>query len=753
MSVVYRARSIAPPLGQEAAVKLLSMATATANGRARFEREIKILARLRHPGIAPIFDAGVADDGTPWFAMGLVDGVDVAAWLHDRAPEPRECVQLLLQVCDAVDYAHRHMVIHRDIKPSNVLIDHSGHAVLLDFGISRLLEEGAEPNASLATASYAFSPRFSAPEQVRGGEVTTATDVFGLGCLLHLMLTGQPPVFPEGRPDDECRDPATLARPAEDKGLKRLLSGDLGAILRRALKRDPGERYPGAAELAADLRAWQHGMPVTARPDSTFYRFRKFMLRHKTGTALTTALAVSLLAGATAFGWQAHKARIEAERANLTREFLFDVFAEADVVGRGNRQPDVRATLRKAAELAPTRFANRLDLQSEALRLVGRLQRLNMDNRAAAQTLRKALAVDEARNAPWDDERRHTARQLSTALRLLGKPEEAAKVTQGWMAADPAASRMTSSFHCAGTLDLDYADWHDRRTHYETVLDRCRQFAVGDPQRLLFISRMATVRRVDGDPQGAYELSNSEDVALRQAHNLPADVWRGWADLKTELAQSLGAIERWDDSAKVAGDAVRMVERHVGPNSPFLVGPLRILGGRLRDAERYTDARKALERALKINRNLGDGRIRAEDAFILLDLGATAFAEKDYAASAVYLERSLNAFDVAGIGGIDKGTTLDLLSAARRETGDNRRAAQAARSALAFYRSELPEHTERVAQASLQLCLALAGLGKSDAIAHCEAGLTIDRKERPDNSELLNADRAMLAQAHKLLGR
>ncbi|WP_162455557.1 serine/threonine-protein kinase [Pseudoxanthomonas kalamensis] len=295
MSVVYRARSLQPPAGQRAAVKLLSLAAATDEGKARFAREIDILVRLSHPGIAPVLDAGVAEDGTPWFAMALVEGIDIETWCREQGLDTAQRVELFLQVCDAVEYAHRHLVIHRDIKPSNVLVDHEGRVVLLDFGISRMLEEGA--SELTGTGIYALTPRYAAPEQLHGGAITTATDVYGLGSLLHQLLVGKPPQFPEDVADAECRDPAVLLDRENDRARRRLLVGDLGAILKKALAREPVRRYPGAAELGADLRAWQAGRPVAAHHDSGWYRFGKFIARHRLAASLTTALLLALVGG------------------------------------------------------------------------------------------------------------------------------------------------------------------------------------------------------------------------------------------------------------------------------------------------------------------------------------------------------------------------------------------------------------------------------------------------------------------------
>ncbi|TYT26046.1 tetratricopeptide repeat protein [Luteimonas viscosa] len=313
MSVVYRARSLTPPAGQEAALKLLSMAAATAAGRARFGREIEILVRLRHPGIAPLHEAGVAADGTPWFAMALVEGIDIATWCREQGPGVAQRVELLLQVCDAVAHAHRHLVIHRDIKPSNVMVDAEGRAILLDFGISRMLEAGAADVTG--TGTYAFTPRYAAPEQIAGGAITTATDVYGLGSLLHLLLLGGAPQFPAHAPDAECVHPATLARREGDRALRKALSGDLGEILHKSLARDPARRYPGASELATDLRAWKAGEPVAARQGGRAYRMRRFVARHRLPVALGTGMVLALAVGAALALWQRQEALHQAGQA------------------------------------------------------------------------------------------------------------------------------------------------------------------------------------------------------------------------------------------------------------------------------------------------------------------------------------------------------------------------------------------------------------------------------------------------------
>ena len=289
MSRVYRARSATAPVGQVAAVKLLAVPAPGEDLLARFSRETEILVRLQHPGIAPLLDAGVAADGRPWFAMTLAEGQQIDAWCQRGALPARDRVRLVRQVADAVAHAHRLLIVHRDIKPGNVMVDARGRAVLLDFGISRVLEEGAAELTS--GGSYPFTPRYAAPEQREGGAISTATDVYGLGALLYKLLLDEAPAL---GPDGE------LAMPAGAH-----LSGDLDAILRKALARDPRDRYAGAAEFGADLDAWLEVRPVQARRGGRVYRLRRWVGRNPTLAALSAALAASLVIGFGASTWQA----------------------------------------------------------------------------------------------------------------------------------------------------------------------------------------------------------------------------------------------------------------------------------------------------------------------------------------------------------------------------------------------------------------------------------------------------------------
>jgi hypothetical protein len=361
MAVVYRARSLAEP-HRLAALKLLSLATRGA-GEERFRREQAILARLDHPRIAALLDAGSAEDGGLWLAMSLVEGEPIDVWCRHQRLELRDRIALLLQVCDAVAYAHRSLVVHRDIKPSNVLVDAGGHVRLLDFGIARLIEDTSDAEAT-ATRWRALSPAYAAPEQFAGGAATTAMDVFGLGALMYTLLCGRAPrsgtdaeaaILPPSRQRLDARDPALPPG--------RVLRGDLDAIALKALDRDPRRRYPSVDALAADLQRWHEGRAVHARAPTMFYRLSRSLKRHWLPAALAlvavlalvggSAIALERAAAAERERMAAERARDEAEagraRADALRSFLQGVF-ETQVPGRPREELPTTAMLLEEAE-------------------------------------------------------------------------------------------------------------------------------------------------------------------------------------------------------------------------------------------------------------------------------------------------------------------------------------------------------------------------------------------------------------------
>jgi serine/threonine-protein kinase len=353
MGEVWLAERIEGGFGQQAALKLVRAAVAREHALARFRLERQVLARLNHPAIAKILDGGIAPDGRPWFAMELVPGRPITDFVRERPLSLRERLRLLIAVCEAVDYAHRNLVVHRDLKPSNIVVGAGGEPKLLDFGLAKLLERDDDPGLT-RTHMLAFTPAYAAPEQVLGGAITTATDVYALGVLLYEMLTARLPHDRGGRNpaalaevvshETVTRPSLVLRRDASGERVgpdalhrARALEGDLDTIALKALHREPERRYQGAAALADDLRRYLEGRPITARPDTLGYRARRFVGRHRVGVALGALAFLSLGTGLGAALVQRNRARheaaraqSEAQRAERIKSFALDLLSQAD---------------------------------------------------------------------------------------------------------------------------------------------------------------------------------------------------------------------------------------------------------------------------------------------------------------------------------------------------------------------------------------------------------------------------------------
>ncbi len=342
MGSVWLARRNDGRFERQVALKFLNIALLGKEGEDRFKREGKILALLAHRHIAELIDAGVTDAGQPYLVLEHVDGDQIDRYCDQRQLDLHARIRLFLQVLDAVAAAHANLIVHRDLKPSNVLVRTDGEVKLLDFGIAKLIE--AENNSEHQTAftigGTALTPEYAAPEQLKGETITVSTDVYALGVLLYLLLTGRHPAG-EGqsspaelikaiveseplRPSDAVAAAVTdsgdaaaraLMRSASVEKLRRVLRGDLDTILAKALKKDPRERYASVAAFADDLRRYLNCEPIKARPDTLMYRAGKFARRHRAGLFIALLALVGVATGITGMLVQARTARIQRDMA------------------------------------------------------------------------------------------------------------------------------------------------------------------------------------------------------------------------------------------------------------------------------------------------------------------------------------------------------------------------------------------------------------------------------------------------------
>ncbi len=319
MGSVFLARRLDAPQAPEVAVKVIKRGMDSEFVVGRFRHERQILASLDHPNIARLLDGGTTDDGLPYFVMEYIEGEAVDEYCGRHGLTVNQRLDLFLQICAAVSYAHRHLVVHRDIKPKNILVTRDGVPKLLDFGLAKVLSpEPAEAVSRTATALRMLTPNYASPEQVRGDPITTATDVYSLGVVLYELLAGCRPYRISHHSSGEIARVVCEVEPERPPKSARV-PADLSTIALTALRKEPQRRFASVDHLAEDIGRYRSGLPVSARKDTFGYRAGKFLRRHRAGVAAAVVVLLAIVGGLTATTWQARVA--ETERARAERRY------------------------------------------------------------------------------------------------------------------------------------------------------------------------------------------------------------------------------------------------------------------------------------------------------------------------------------------------------------------------------------------------------------------------------------------------
>lgn len=578
MSRVFLARRADGQFEQDVALKLLRPGLDTELDRARFRAERQIVASLNHPNIARLIDGGLTADGQPFLVLEYVDGQPIDAYCESRALSDRQRIVLFLKVAEATQYAHRNLIIHRDIKASNILVDAAGNVKLLDFGLAKLLEPGTYGSPRPDTVAHWMTPEYAAPEQIRRRPVSTLTDVYQLGIVLYRLLTNRLPFTAAGRDLHDLEaavlrdDPPVPSEvvAATGKARAKHLQGDLDAIVLKALRKEPEERFASVEAFADDLRRYLSGHPIRARRSSSLHRARRFVDRHRVETVAAVAITVSLALGTGIATTQArHAARERDIAAVASREsqavtsFVLGLFETSDPAETRGDTLTAAELVRRAATRAellhdqPLAQARMLEVTAQLYHSVGQLEN-------ARTTLERALEIRQRAGAGDPLDLAGTLRQLASELLSLGR----------YAAADSAAR--------------------------EALRIQTRVLGPEDPALAFTLHQLARIAFFRGDLLSA-EAFHRRALAVRE-HGLGLNDSLT-ADSHLALGGTLRATGQIPAAEREFRTGLSILEKTVGPNSPEIAQAIVAIAYLLdEDRGKADEADPLYRRALEIRR-------------------------------------------------------------------------------------------------------------------------------------------------------
>jgi len=787
MGAVYLVSRADGAYTQHAALKRL---TSAGPGRAeRFRQERQILARLEHIGIARLLDGGVTPpapgvpEGAPYLVMEYVEGEPLTRYADTHQLDVEARVRLFGQVCDALGYAHRHLVVHRDVKPSNVFVADEGgpgstglgRVKLLDFGVAKLLEE--DPNADLTQTGLAhLTPEYAAPEQVEGGPITAATDVYALGVLLYELLAGQRP-YEIARPtlssivEAVCNTRPAAPSTVADGDRPRVLRGDLDTIVMKALAKEPERRYGSALELGADLRRYLNGHPVVARTPTLAYRARRFAGRHRVSlVAGVIALAVALTAltaAAVRVTQERDLAQQAAEEAEAVAEVQSEILevlspafrAEIDTSSEAVRAPSITEVVDQTVEKVEAVYEENPAVLARSLAsLASTLMQRGNDRRADSLFIRAIdlrRPLDQAGDAVLHEAllgRGQIARRQQDleAARVFFR--EALEIERAHPEVLGASTTSSTEMYLAGILD-DSAE--RERGLLRTLAERRASLPAEDIGIAQAHNALASYYFREGDSRSAFaEFTAAERVARQTL----GDLHPSMSVIRSNIVFTLGRLARYSEAEQMARAAIDAAER--GELGPRRLGLMRqalshilFYQGRLEEAER--EARMALgllneahgpdtpataavakdhvqtlaelgrvDEALEaaMHRETVERQAGRQGVHVRLMVAGCLFVKGDREQAMERLEGALRDYDPAEGAPETRAGVLRTAGEMLHASGSSARAEPMLRDALGIARATYADEAWGVLRLRFALGLTLADLGRVDeARPHLEA--------------------------------
>jgi serine/threonine-protein kinase len=782
MAVVYLAERADGSYSQRVALKVLRHGLTDDQAQYQFVKERQILASLDHHSIARLLDAGTTARGWHYLAMEYVEGVPIDRYCDERRLPIDARLTLFLQVLEAVQYAHGHLVVHRDLKPSNIVVTREGAVKLLDFGIARLLQPATlDLAAPTRNGAWLMTPEFASPEQLRGDPVSTASDVYQLGLLLYYLLCGREPYSTQGRTpldairvicESEPKPPSATVgnedintdiyavRGTTSARLRRTLRDDLDAIVLKALRKEPAQRYASVERFMDDIRRYQKGCPVSAHRGAWSYRTGKFVRRHAPMLGL---IAVAFVAVASVATWHAiqlanarNRARLEAANAARVGEFLANVLS-----GTGSRIASGGTTARQlldwGAERIQTELADQPEMKAHLLNVIGGVY-VQYDLFDQAQPL-----LDQA---------------LSQNTRLYGRNSKQTADTLYWMATlashrdDNARAislyeevlRIRESVF--GPRDVTIADGLAAlasallRAGETPAASRAAQSALdiysqkvdaNDERVLTTINVLISCAFNAGDLRRARTLF--EQLLPRVEHSLGPN-HRNYAAALGNLAFIKVELGDYEGVEQELRRSIQLYERLYGPDHGSISAKWVVLGNLLHQTGRLSESLATFQHAIDSQRRVTGPGDRVE-AFALSNMSSALRSRGDLDAA---LERIQAALDILrkllGPSHDEYAEALQAYGEIQLERNELAAAVPALTEAAAALRAKhAPGHYETATAQLANALLLMRTQRPTDAETEIRAGLSVYQKTFPPNHRLVIAARSALGEALLLQGK
>jgi serine/threonine-protein kinase len=665
MGMVFKGERMDGEFQHQVAIKLIRKGFGSEKIVSRFKMEREILANLSHPNIAHLHDGGVLKDGTPYLIMEYIDGIPIDRYCNEQKLTVNQRLELFKKICSAVQYAHSKLVVHRDLKPDNIYVNSDGEVKILDFGVAKLLDTELTEATLLETrpGQKLWTPQYAAPEQIRGEQVAIQTDIYALGILLHKLLTDTYPFDLKEKNlreiehtivDDSpasltqsLRNSSSLKEIAEHRNttpqkLLKNLTGDLNALVLKAIRKEPEHRYESVSRLLEDIERYQSGIPLIARKGTWKYRGSKFLRRHKTGLTVMTVFLIAAISFSLLYTWrisqERNRAEMEAQKAEQVTEFMMGLF-ESNNPGESLGDTVTARQLLETGVNQAEQLTDQPEVQAQMFDVVGRVYRNLGEYEKSYTLLKRSLDMRTDLYGDTDPEVAGTLSGLGTLMRLQGKYAQAAVTHRKALAIWRELYGNEHENVAEGLNNLAVVLHRQGKRDSAEVLYRqalnMRRNLLGDEHKdiAVTLNNLGTLFREKGDYERAEKLL-SESLGMRRSL---------FGEKHPKVAISLGNLALlyrnkgdYDQAETFFRQTLELWRELLGENHPYIATSLNDLGVLLLDKGELDEAEPLLREALTIRKKvLGEQHPNVAQSLnnlagLLLDQGKLEEAEFHY---------------------------------------------------------------------------------------------------------------------------